>query len=89
MTHTYNTFDIKHWILIPRKTHFKSYNPVQNLNTGTYYRTIHPQSFPNTIQDVFVTFLNKLIEHNENLEHSLYRPSFLESLREKSHYFEV
>ena len=34
-------------------------------------------------------FSNKLIEYNENLEHPLYRPSHLESLREKSYYFEV
>ena len=65
------------------------FNPVENINTGTSYRTIHPQSISNTLQDVFVTYLIKLIEYNENREHPIYRPSHLESLREKSNYFEV
>ena len=60
-------------------------NPVQNNNTGRYYRTIHPQSIPIPIH-VFVIYLNKLIENNKNLEHPLYRPSHLESLQ-KSDYF--
>ena len=33
--------------------------------------------------------MNKLIEHNENLEKSLYLPSHLGSLKEKHEYFEV
>ena len=54
-----------------------------------YYRTIYPQRFPITFQDAFVTYLNKLIEYNENMEHSIYRHSHLESLRKTSDYFEV
>ena len=33
--------------------------------------------------------MDKLIEHNENLEPPLYLPSQLESLKEKHDYFEV
>ena len=62
------------------------FNPVQNNNSGTYYRTIHPQSFPIPIKFVLITYLNKLIEQNENLEHTIYRPSHLESLRKKGDY---
>ena len=65
------------------------FNPVQNNITGTYYRTIHQQSIPITIQHVSVTYFNKLIEYNENLEHPKNRPSHLENSPEKSYYFEV
>ena len=65
------------------------FNPVQNIKTGTYYRTIHPQIIPITTQYTFVTYLNKLIKYNENLEHTIYRPSHLERVQEKSDYFEV
>ena len=33
-------------------------NPVQVLNTGTYYRTIHPQNIALSIQEVFITYMN-------------------------------
>ena len=33
--------------------------------------------------------MDKLIEHNENLETPVYLPSHLESLREKHEYFEA
>ena len=46
------------------------FNPVQGVNTGTYYRTIHPQIITLSIQDVFNTYMGKLMEHNENLETS-------------------
>ena len=36
-----------------------------------------------------MTFLNKHIEHNENLDTPLYLPTHLESLKEKHKYFEV
>ena len=39
--------------------------------------------------DVFITYMDKLIEHNENLDPPLYLPSHLESLKEKHEYFEV
>ena len=40
------------------------------------------------MQDVFTTYMNKLIEHNENLDTPLYLPSHLESPK-KHEYFEV
>ena len=36
------------------------------MNTGTYYRTIHPQNITLSLKDVFITDMNKLIEQNEN-----------------------
>ena len=41
------------------------------------------------IQDVFVTYMKKLIEHNEKLETPLYLPSHLEILKEKHQDSEV
>ena len=64
------------------------FNPVKGINTGTYYKTIHPQNIALSIQDVFITYMDKLIEHNENLDTPLYLPSDLESLNEKLEYFE-
>ena len=68
---------------------FKLVSPVQDINTGTYYRTIHPQSIALSIEDVFVTYMDKLIEHNENLVTRVYLPSHLESLEETHENFEV
>ena len=65
------------------------FNPVHGINTGTYYRTIHPQNITLSNQDVSITYMNELIEHNENLDTPLYLPSHLESLKEKHDYFEV
>ena len=65
------------------------FNPVQGIKTGTYYRTIHPQNIALSIQDVFITYMDKLIEHNENLDTPAYHPYNLESLKEKHEYFEV
>ena len=62
---------------------------MQGTNTRTHYRTIHPQNITLTIQDVFITYVDKFIEHNENQDITLYRPSHLESLKEKPDYFEV
>ena len=65
------------------------FNPVRGINTGTYYRTIHPQNITLSIQDVFITYLQRLIEFNENQDSPLYLPSQLEDLKHKSEYFEV
>ena len=43
-----------------------TFNTVKGVSTGTYYRTIHPQNFTLSIQDVFLTYMQKLIEFNEN-----------------------
>ena len=36
------------------------FNPVKGINTGTYYRTIHPQKIALSIQVVFITYMDKL-----------------------------
>ena len=36
------------------------FNPVEGINTGTYYRTIYPQNITLSIQDVFITYMDKL-----------------------------
>ena len=48
------------------------FNPVKETSTGTYYRTIHPQNITLPIQDVFITYMQKLIEFNENEDTPLY-----------------
>ena len=63
------------------------FNPVKGISTGTYYRTIHPQNITFSIQDVFLTYMQKLIEFNENQNTPLYRPSHVEDLKHKSEYF--
>ena len=65
------------------------FNPVKGFNTGTYYRTIYPQNITLSIQDVFITYMDKLIEFNENQDTPLYLPSHLEDLKQKSDFFEV
>ena len=64
-------------------------NPIQGINNGTFYRTIHPRNLTSSVQDIFTSYINQLIEHNENLDTPLYRPSLLESLKEKPDYFDV
>ena len=53
------------------------------------YRTIHPQNIRLPIQDVFRTYMQKLIEFNENQDTPLYRSSHLEDLKHRSECFEV
>ena len=65
------------------------FNPVQGIKTGTYYRSIQPQNIALSIQDVFITYMGKLIEQNENLDTPVYLPSHLECLKEKHEYFDV
>ena len=65
------------------------FNPVKGISTGTYYETIHPQNITLSIQDVFLTYMQKLIEFKENQDTPLYLPSHLEDLKHKSEYFEV
>ena len=65
------------------------FNPVKGISSGTFYRTIYPQNITLSIQDVFRTYMQKLIEFNENLDTPLYRPSHLQELRHRSEYFEV
>ena len=63
--------------------------PAKGINTGTYYRTINPQNITLSIQDVFITYMQKLIEFNQNKDTPLYLPSHLEALKHKSEYFDV
>ena len=65
------------------------FNPVKGISPGTFYRTIHPQNITLSVQDVFRTYMQKLIEFNENQDTPLYRPSHLQELRDRSEYFEV
>ena len=65
------------------------FNPVKGMSTGTYYRTIHPQNITLSIPDVFITYMEKLIEFNENQDTPLYPPSHLDNLKHKSECFEV
>ena len=65
------------------------FNPVKGICPGTYYRTIHPQNITHSIQDVFHTYMQKLIEFNENQDTPLYRPSHLEELKHRFESFEV
>ena len=64
------------------------FNQVKEISPGTFYRTIHPQNNTLSIQDVFLTYMQKLNEFNENQDTPLYRPSHLEDLKHKSD-FEV
>ena len=65
------------------------FNPVKGISSGTFYRTIHPQNVTLSIQDVFRTYMQKLIEFNENQDTPLYCPSHLQELKHRSEYFEV
>ena len=90
MIRIYTTLDVKQQNLYdPQKPFQLSFTPIGGINTGSYYRTIHPQNIILSIQDVFSIYMDKQIEHNENLEIPVNLPSHLESLREKHKYFEV
>ena len=65
------------------------FNPVQDIIPGTYFRTIHPRKWTLSIQDIFLSYIDKLIEHNENVDTPVYRPSHLESLKDKADYSEI
>ena len=65
------------------------FNPIPGINNGTFYRTIHPRNLTLPIQNIFTSYINQLIEHNENLDTPIYRPSLLEELKEKVDLFEV
>ena len=81
----YKTLDIT-----PSQTPFQViFNPVKGINSGTFYRTIHPQNITLSIQDVFHTYMQKLIEFNEHQDTPLYRRSHLQELKHLSEYFEV
>ena len=40
-----------------------NFNPVHGIIIGVFYSTIHPQNITLSIQDVFVTYMDKLIKH--------------------------
>ena len=65
------------------------FNPVKGIGSGTFYRTIHPQNITLSIQDVFRTYMQKLIEFNENQDTRLYCPSHLQELKHRTECFEV
>ena len=39
------------------------FNPVKGISIGTYYTTIHPKNITLSVQDVFITYMEKLIEY--------------------------
>ena len=55
----------------------KIFTPVQRINPDAYFRTIHPRNLTLSIQDFFLRYIDKLIEHNESLGTPLYRPLVL------------
>ena len=59
------------------------FNPIPGINNETFYRTIHPRNLTIPIQNIFTSYINQLIEHNENLDTPIYRPSLLEELKAK------
>ena len=65
------------------------FNPVKDINSGILYRTIYPQNLTLSRQNVFTSYIDKLIKQNENLETPLYRPSHLETLKQKAEFFDV
>ena len=76
--------------ITPSQTPFQViFNPVKGINLGTFYRTIHPKNITLSIQDVFHTYMQKLIEFNENQDTPPYRSSHLQELKHRSEYFEV
>ena len=76
--------------ITPSQTLFQVvFNPVKGISPGTIYRTIHPQNITLSIQDVFNTYMQKLIEFNENQDTPLYRSCQLEELKHRSELFEV
>ena len=76
--------------LAPSQASFQFiFNPIKGINTCTNYRTIHPQNITLSNQDIFIAYLEKPIEHNENQETPIYRPSHLDELKDKAEYFEA
>ena len=76
--------------ITPSQTPFQViFNTVKGINSGTFYRTIHPKNITLSIQDVFHTYIQKLIDFNENQNPPLYCPSHLQELKHRSEYFEV
>ena len=57
--------------------------PVHGIITGTYYRRRHPQNITLSIQDVFIIYMDKVIEHNENLDTPINLSSHLEHFNKK------
>ena len=77
----YKTLDIT-----PSQTPFQViFNPIKGINSRTFYRTIHPKKNTLSIQDVFRTYMQKLIEFNENQDTPLYRPSHLQEFLGQNH----
>ena len=59
--------------IIPSQTLFqKIFNPIRDINTGTYYRTIHPQRITFSIPDDFITYMNKLIIMRTSIHHYIF-----------------
>ena len=66
-----------------------NFNPVPNVNTKTFSKTIIRHDIFTPIQDVFCQFLDKLEEANEFLEKPVFLPSAFDELRSKDNFFET
>ena len=65
---------------IPSQSPFQiTFNSVSRINAGIFFATIHSQNITISIHDVFISYMDKVKGHNENLDSSIYRPSHLES----------
>ena len=86
----FHYFRYKTLEITPSQQPFQAiFNPIQGINSGTFYRIIHPRNLYLSNKDIFTSYINKLIEHIENLDTPLSRPSLLDSLKEKADYFDV
>ena len=88
--YTFITSDTKHWKSHHHNNPSKSFSIQYKILIMEHsIELLFPRNLTLSIQDIFTSYLNKLIEHNENLDTSLHRPSLLESLQEKADYFDV
>ena len=52
--------------ITPSQNPFQTiFNPVKEINTGTFYRTIHPQIITLSIEDVFITYWKNLLNSSK------------------------
>ena len=63
-------------------------NPVKNITTAGFWKTINPRRYCSPIQDVLVHFLNKPQEATELLEQPIVVSSAIDELREKQLVFD-
>ena len=87
--HTLITSDTKHWKSHHHNNPSKSFSIQYKVLIVEHSIELFIRNSTLSIQDIFASYINKLIDYNENLDTPLYRPSFLDSLKEKTDYFVV